>query len=55
MTVCRQWQVAKVMTSVVVHLPRRILYCEVIPLSLALLIFKNGVTVLLRDTRIQFS
>lgn len=55
MTVRRQWQVVKVMTSGVVHLPRRILYCDVIPLSLGLLIFKNGVTVLLRDTRIQFS
>lgn len=45
---------AKVMTSGVVHLPQRILYCDVIPLSLSLLIFKNGVTVLLRLTGIKW-
>lgn len=39
--VWRQWQLAEVMTFVVVHLPLRILYCDVTPISLGLLIFKN--------------
>lgn len=46
-TVWRQWQLAKVMISVVVHWPLRILYCDVTPISLGLLIFKNVVTALL--------